>query len=399
MATAPRTPLSPSETWGQTPAPNPPSPLGPRDVSVPPPDIERGALLVMRQFDLADEIDLRRLQELLPATRQGLTRPRASALVLLNPPVALALGHRTLVLAGTQVEAELSARVFDFGAVSVRLRIALPEGTSWSRLSALVQAAQGDESLTRVAREAAGKLASQIAPAMSSSHESPIFEDYIVAQIERFAPATRPDALPPDAVARMLLGERDDANLAPTEISEALSARSSYYGDDLCVVGWNTALVVEPSGDPDTVDVLEFANAQLLELRYYDELLDRRLGRLYDEVAARRGRGLALLSNYGSVQREAMALILEIAEFIERVENALKIIGDVYLARVYAGAVESLRIPAWERSVNRKQELLHQVYEVLKSEVDASRDQLLEGTIVLLIVFEIGMAMLRIGGG
>jgi hypothetical protein len=361
--------------------------------------VERGALVVLRQFDVADEIDLPRLQELLPASRQGLTRPRASALLLLNPPVALALGPRALALAGTTVEAELSARVFDFGVVSVRLRIPLPEGTSWSGLSTLVRVAQTDEALQRLAREEAEKLSRLIAPALTGGHISPIYEDYVVAQIERFTPPTRPDALPPEAVARLLLGERDDARLAQAEVEEALDARSSYYGDDLCVVGWNTALVVEPSGDPDPADVLEFANAQLLELRYYDELLDRRLARLYDEVAARRGRGLVLLSNYGSVQREAMALILEIAEFIERVENALKIIGDVYLARVYAGAVESLRIPAWERSVSRKQELLHQVYDVLKSEVDASRGQLLEITIVVLIAFEIGMALLRIGVG
>jgi hypothetical protein len=163
------------------------------------------------------------------------------------------------------------------------------------------------------------------------------------------------------------------------------------------VTGWNVALIVEPSGDPDTIEVLELANAQLLELRYYDDLLDRELANLYDEVGRRRGRSMSLLRNYGPVLRRAMILMLEIAEFIERVENALKIIGDVYLARLYASAVETLRIPSWERSVTRKQELVQQVYDVLKSEVDARRGQVSEIIVIVLILGEILLA-LRVGG-
>jgi hypothetical protein len=87
-----------------------------------------------------------------------------------------------------------------------------------------------------------------------------------------------------------------------------------------------------------------------------------------------------------------MAVMLEIAEFVERVENAIKIIGDTYLARLYGSAVDSLRIPAWERSVTRKQALLQQVYDVLRSEVDASRGLLAEALIGALIVIELVLA-------
>ena len=34
----------------------------------------------------------------------------------------------------------------------------------------------------------------------------------------------------------------------------------------------------------DVPDLLEFATAHLLELRYYDDLLDRELHRIYDEL-------------------------------------------------------------------------------------------------------------------
>lgn len=382
------------DAWGQTGKLRAQTTLPeelPHDAALP--GIAAGALYVLRQFDIADEVDLTRAQALLVSTqRSPLVKPRASALVLSNPPLTAPLGRRSLSLEGQAVEADLVAKIFDFGAVSIRMRIQIPPGASWKEMSALAAAAQSDESLTRIAREATDALVQQLGDAIDGLHEKPIFEDYVVASIERFDPPTPASSLPLDAVARLLLGESPDATLSASEIRESTRNRSSYYGEDLCVSGWNCALVVDPSGDLGTVEVLELANAQLLELRYYDELLDRELSVLYDEIARRRGRGPAILRSYGPVLRRAMVVMLEIAEFIERVENSLKIIGDVYLARVYASGVDALRIQAWERSVTRKHDLVQQVYDVLKSEVDASRGQLLELAIVALIVGDIVMA-------
>ncbi|MBX9701279.1 MAG: hypothetical protein K2X74_17725 [Acetobacteraceae bacterium] len=54
------------------------------------------------------------------------------------------------------------------------------------------------------------------------------------------------------------------------------------------VLGWDRAVPVEPHGE---TDVLEVANAQLLELRNDDELLDAALPRMFELVAAARRRG------------------------------------------------------------------------------------------------------------
>ncbi len=65
---------------------------------------------------------------------------------------------------------------------------------------------------------------------------------------------------------------------------DLLRYRGSYFEDDLVVLTWDRAFVCEPRGDSDVVEVLEMANAQLLEFRYYDELLDDELPRMYDLV-------------------------------------------------------------------------------------------------------------------
>lgn len=382
---------TPSEGWGLTPSPSGAAALS-SSADEPLPNIETGRIVVIRQFDVADEIDLAKLEKLAASARQGLKKVRASALSLSSPPVAVPLGMRTVTLAGTALEAECVARFFDFGAVSVRLWLTIPPGTPWAQMAAFVSEAQDDEPLTQLARDLIEPMLERFATTMVGFHVNPVFEDYLLAFIERFEGNRSASTLPRDAIARLLLGEPSTLNLSEAEIDEAVEHSSSYSTADLCVSGWNTALVVDPDGDTDPIDVLELANAQLLELRIYDAILDDELGLLYDEIDSRKGHRPALLRNYGPVLRRAVRVLLEIAEFIERVENSLKIIGDVYLARLYAGAVESLRIPAWERSVTRKQALVQQVYDVLKAEVDASRGQLLEVTIVLLIVGEIVLA-------
>jgi hypothetical protein len=390
MTTSKR-PSNEAAQWGQAPVPPVAAPMEQEGRL---PELVRGAVTVLRQFDLADEVDLAGAQRLVGAERLHV-RPRTTALVLPKPPLAVALGTRTVRLAGREWPAEVVARVFDFGAVSVRLRIALGEGASWQEASALVRAAQADEELTRLAREETDRLATRIAPALSGRHAIDIFEDYVVLSVDGMSPSGDGTSLPLRDVARLLLGEAPGARLSDAEVLEATRHRSSYDGSDLCVAGWSTALVVEPAGDPDVLEVLELANAQLLELRSYDELLDRALDELYGEVATRRGARRGPFRNYAPVLHRTMAVMLEIAEFVERVENAIKVIGDTYLARLYGAAVESLRIPAWERSVTRKQALLQQVYDVLKNEVDASRGLLVEVLVVVLILMEIVMAAFR----
>lgn len=383
MATDPTDRVPESEAWGQAPRPGPARPM----VSgTAPPAIAKGSLIILRQFDVADEIDLERARGLQFSERMTLTRPRATALLLSNPPLSVSLGKRTIELEGRPVEVDTFARIFDFGAISIRFRLRLPEGIAWQDLSALTFVAQTAESPTKIAREATAELLTKLRPAIGGLHETDLYEDYVIVFAEEFEGSAVTSSLPLDAIARLLLGEVPP--LSPGEVDETTRHRSSYYENDLCVTGWNVALVVEPTGDLDPLDVLELANAQLLELRYYDSLLDRELARLYDEVW-RSGKRPALLRNYAPVLHRAITLMLEIAEFIERAENALKIIGDVYLARLYGSAVGALRIQSWERAVTRKQVLLQQVYDVLKSEVDARRGQVMEFVVIALIVGEI----------
>ena len=164
------------------------------------------------------------------------------------------------------------------------------------------------------------------------------------------------------------------------------------------MVHWNSAFVVEPSGVQDIPDLLEFATAHLLELRYYDALLDRELHRIYDEIEAGGSPIVNLVTRrYRRLQRETAALLLELSEMVERLENAVKIVGDFYLARLYQAALRRFRLPAWQESVLRKHRMLSEVNRILSDGADTRRAELLELTIIALIAWEILWAFWRPG--
>ena len=87
-------------------------------------------------------------------------------------------------------------------------------------------------------------------------------------------------------IARILRGETTE--LARSERADVLQASLSYYPNDLVVVGWNAALIYDtPAGAEASLQILEYANSQLLEFRHYDELLDHELASVYRPAQAR----------------------------------------------------------------------------------------------------------------
>ena len=138
------------------------------------------------------------------------------------------------------------------------------------------------------------------------------------------------------------------------------------------------------------MDVLDVANARLLEMRYYDQLLQIELPRMYDLVeATQRARPLVGSRRFANLARHLYTLVAEVTEVREKVDNALQVTEDVYLARIYASALELFRVAAVSESVERKLAMIRDTYLALYEEASAGRAALMEAAIVLLIVIEI----------
>lgn len=362
-----------------------------------------GTAIVYRLFDVGYEIALDRALDLLAASAPERVRPvrgEAQAIQIVNPPVTVILGHERIAVGGVDRPAELSARIFDFGVVSLRARVELPPALPWGEFTALGSAMETAPAIADSFAQHLRLLMERIAPAIERPSLAPQTEDFVVYRVGRLLGAdgapVSPHVLRDQDVAPLLLNETRPLSAAARR--ELLPHRFSYYEDDLAILSWENALVVEPRAhDADVQFVLEFANAQLLELRYYDAMLDAELPRMYDRIAALRGgRGRSLLRNrYAGLLATLQAQVADSTEIVERVDNALKVTDDVYLARVYTAALEIFRARVWRAGIDRKLAIIRETYGMLNDEAQTARAEALELSIVLLIVLEIVMAFVR----
>ena len=361
-----------------------------------------GAVIVYRLFDVAYEIRLDRALDLLAARAPERVRPvrgEAQAIQIPNPPVTVILGHESIVVGDGRSDAEVSARIFDFGGVSLRLRFTPPPRVPWPEWAAFGSRVDAEVDLNPIFAHHLRLLLDRIAPALVRAATAAVTEDYVVFRIERLTgghgESLSADAIREEDVVPLLLNERRP--LSAVARRELLPHRFSYYADDLAILTWDNALVVEPvESDTDVQYVLEFANAQLLELRVYDAILDAELPKMYDRIAAARsGRARTLLSRrYAPLLADLQTLVADSTELVERVENSLKVTDDVYLARIYAAALEIFRGRAWRAGIDRKLAIIRETYAMLNAESQSARAEVLELAIVLLIVAEIVVAMI-----
>lgn len=363
-----------------------------------PPRSVSGAVMVLRLYDIAYAIDLARVEALAAASdaasdRKTLTRAKPKAMAFDVPPVELALGETTLELAGGPQTAHARARVYDFGAVAIDVRLSL-DGLAWDEYVDRVAAVEAATADSAVHASLLRRLTELIGPALDRPTDAGPVEDYVLSIVRRLEPPMDADTfLEAVDLVPLFTGER--AALAEGARRELLRNRFSYYRDDLAVLTWDHAFLLEPAGDTDVAELLEVANAQLLELRYYDELLDRELPAMYARVAAAR-RVLPSLARrrYANLARRLYTRVAEVTEITQRVENALRVTEDTYLARIYAAAVDQFRIPAYTAAVDRKLEIVRDTYTALYEEASTGRAEILEAAIVLLIVLEIVLAFL-----
>ncbi len=187
----------------------------------------------------------------------------------------------------------------------------------------------------------------------------------------------------------MLRGERQ--TLSDQEKATILRHRISYLVDDLVIPTWNAAFVYDtPTGAQAALEIVEFANSQLLEYRYYDERLDDELASIYARLQQPRlVRSNGAASRYTRAARQVHSLFIEVNEVTDRTENALKFIGDIYAARLFWLVAERLGLGTWKADLETKLKTLDDIYRFAVEQSAMSRGQFLELTIVLILVLEL----------
>jgi hypothetical protein len=348
-------------------------------------------------FDVGDAIDLDRARAILQGEPGRLPRRRRTpeSIGYRPPPVRVELEAAGLRLPGAwssvlPLRAELT--LFDFGAIS--LAVPFPISITPTMLLELAGSLSETAPITEAARRLLEPLLDQLRPAVHDFEVSDMSEEYIVFQLAH----RRTDWLEAHADWIAGLVRLETGKLSISEVREATRRSLSYTPSDIVVLDWAAGFVADTECG-DTLQVIEFANLQLLEFRHIDDRLDDRLEAAYRLIRPEPRRSWfwprSIWPLHGDAMRQIRELEIEATSLFERVDNALKLIGDHYLARVFTVASKRFHLRGWQESIRRKLDTVGDVYDLLVQQAGSHRTEALEITVVILIAIEIFLALTR----
>ncbi len=362
----------------------------------PPLVIRRGLVHVVLAYDVGFSIDLARCrQSVTDLTELAHIKHKGYApLYFQFDPLPLRVTQEIapLLVAGVRTSPSLDVVIYDFGGLSVSYTLAM-SGTieEWIAMSCHLAESSVflDDSRQRVEH-----LLAVIESAVENATISDLTEDYLIFQFEETEGALVPEDLytaHAPQIARLLRSEHDP--LSDQELTDAMANRVSFGRGDVAIIDWNAALLFDREPD-DVRSVLEFANLQLLEMRFLDQRLDRALDRSYEVIGmSRNWHQMRLPGQARAELRRVAKMQVDGAILFERVGNALKLLGDQYLARVYRATSQRYRLAEWNAGILRKLETIESIYQKVHDQSTNLRMEVLEWIIILLIAFEIVLSL------
>ena len=352
-------------------------------------DIRTGQIVLFYLFDVADTIDLQVISRLIGGATAAKLLPKQATPPYVQydkPP----LSFEGEVVGLHEVDGfKARVRLYDYGVVSIALT--RPFGGSWGDLVGLGQTLIESDELEQRAEAMCRTIVDRTRPALIGLRATFVAEDYlvyVVNELDRTETAEELLAERGDLIAVMLRGERQ--KLSDQEKTAILRHRISYLVDDLVIPTWNAAFVYDtPTGAQAALEIVEFANSQLLEYRYYDQRLDDELEKIYARLKQPAWFDEWRGSRYTRAARQVHALFIEVNEVTDRTENALKFIGDIYAARLFWLVADRLGLGTWKADLETKLKTLDDIYRFAVEQGAMSRGQFLELTIVLILVLEL----------
>lgn len=342
-------------------------------------------------YDLCDEIRLDELRKLLgtPSTgREPQFRHLAPEYVRFErPPVVESLPPVQLE-SGECVQCSVS--YYEYGVVSVEFE--LPFGLDWAQLVKSSGEWMAAPQLEKKSAEIVRLCQSRISSSLVKPYDYQLTEDYYLIRIQPMqsaagtVSASELIAQYGPFIAQIVRGETTP--LSDDETSEILNSRLSYFPNDLLVAGWTAALVYDTTeGAASTIQLLAYANSQLLEFRHYDHVLTLLLAQVYDAVS----RGTGFLGRW-RLAREAERLNtiqLDVRELTERVDNSIKFLSDMFAARVYRLAANRIGVPDYRKLVDQKLDTAGELYRFMMDRFHQGRGFVLELMVVVILIIEL----------
>jgi hypothetical protein len=347
----------------------------------------RGSFWVLVLYDVAERIDLDKLQEILglgPAAREPRFEHPAPEYVRFERAPVVEYAKPLSIDTGETFQ--VSIKYFDYGVISIELELDFE--SNWSDLVRMSSRWISAPEIEKCTAELLRVHLERARSALFQPYKQRLSEDYYVVHLREASQVGAVDLLAAHGAEIAQLVRGDSEPLSEGERNEALQFSMSYYPDDLLVVGWVAALVYDTQeGAVPTMQLLEYANAQLLEFRHYDELLTGVLENVYKMLEHKGG-----LFRHWRIARKAEqlnAMRLDVTELTERTDNAIKFLSDMFYARAYRMAAAKVGVTDYRTLVERKLRIAGDLYESMVSGFHQARSFVLELMVVAILVIEL----------
>lgn len=346
-----------------------------------------GSVLVLIQFDVCEELRLDLLQQAVSArtVQQPSMKQSAPAYVRYQRPPVVGPLEPLLLESGEHLEGEI--KYYDYGVVSVIFQ--LPFTGDWESLVHLASRWVWEVDFASRVEAIVRKKLERVPLAMVNPYGRWLSEDYFIFHVGEAAGAPTAAELTRDYAAQIAQVVRGDrAALSAGECTEVLHSQISYYANDVTIIGWNAAFLYDSTAGAETaIQLLEYANSQLLEFRHYDELLTGILDGVYDLLGQKKGR----LARWRLAKSATNlhTVLLDVAELTEHADNAIKFLSDMFAARLYKLAAAKVGVPDYKDLVAQKLNTAEQLYRYMVDQFNQSRAFFLEVTVVLILLIEL----------
>jgi hypothetical protein len=347
-----------------------------------------GSALVLIQFDVCEEIRLDELRKIFGArTVDASFKHHSPGYVRYQrPPVEETL-EPLILETGERLDGQI--KYYDYGVVS--LVFELPFSGDWDDLVKLSCRWTSDSNFENLASRIVKEKLKLAGPALVKPYATEwLQEDYFIFHVREIAGSPSANdllAAQADRIAQVVRGET--AILSEGEKQEILQSRISYYPNDLAVIGWNAAFIYDtPTGAETAIQLLQYANSQLLEFRHYDELLTKELEGVYDFLDAG-GTGLWSRWRTARAAGKLHTVLLDVSELTERADNAIKFLSDMFSARLYKLAAQKVGVPDYKDLVKEKLQTAEDLYRFMVEQFNQSRAFVLELMVVVILIIEL----------
>lgn len=358
--------------------------------------INQGKIFIHRAFDVADNINTLNIENFLNLSgeenkRVKLKKDSMNTVVLKEEPLVLKLQDDKI--SGKNVS--VFAKIWDYGVISILYEVDI-ENMPWKDFLNL--ACEYDDSLdiNEKSLKSVEFLVDKFSVNIERKNISKITEDFSTYLIKEITDSSKNIKIEDPLVlireysgfAELIIGE-NEMKISERTKNKILNRYSQYSDQDLILVDWNSALIIDFTDSSvylDYLDILDFSLSHLLELRVYDDLLDEKIKKIYWEIRKKKTGGL---KSFASLSEDASLIYLEFSEFIERIDNSLKTVGDSFLAAFFRDTSEQMRFLDWKNSLSEKLKSLAKISEILQGESNSKKSHLLEIIIILLIAVEV----------